>query len=85
MSIDLHLHSENSDGTDSPESIIEKAIEIQLEAISITDHEYLTNVPTSENIEIIKGVEVSVSWEKLEKSNPYAGIHLLLYLSLIHI
>ena len=52
MSIDLHLHSENSDGTDSPESIIEKAIEIQLEAISITDHEYLTNVPTSENIEI---------------------------------
>ena len=79
MSIDLHLHSENSDGTDSPESIIEKAIEIQLEAISITDHEYLTNVPTSENIEIIKGVEVSVSWEKLEKSNPYAGIHLLLY------
>ena len=27
MSIDLHLHSENSDGTDSPESIIEKAIE----------------------------------------------------------
>ncbi|MDA8813354.1 PHP domain-containing protein [Candidatus Actinomarina sp.] len=77
MSIDLHLHSENSDGTDSPESIIEKAIEIQLEAISITDHEYLTNVPTSENIEIIKGVEVSVSWEELEKSNPYAGIHLL--------
>ena len=50
MSIDLHLHSENSDGTDSTESIIEKAIEIQLEAISITDHEYLTNVPTSENI-----------------------------------
>ena len=47
MSIDLHLHSENSDGTDSPEGIIEKAIEIQLEAISITDHEYLTNVPTS--------------------------------------
>lgn len=79
MSIDLHLHSENSDGTDSPESIIEKAIEIQLEAISITDHEYLTKVPVSQHIEIISGVEVSVSWEKLEKSNPFAGIHLLLY------
>tara|TARA_B100001093_G_scaffold320493_2_gene305828 strand:+ start:1540 stop:2418 length:879 start_codon:yes stop_codon:yes gene_type:complete len=79
MSIDLHLHSENSDGTDSPQAIIEKAIEIQLEAISITDHEYLTKVPVSQHIEIIRGVEVSVSWEKLEKSNPFAGIHLLLY------
>ena len=79
MSIDLHLHSENSDGTDSPEAIIEKAIDIQLEAISITDHEYLTKVPVSQHIEIISGVEVSVSWEKLEKSNPFAGIHLLLY------
>ena len=79
MSIDLHLHSENSDGTDSPETIIERAIEIQLEAISITDHEYLTKVPVSQHIEIISGVEVSVSWEKLEKSNPFAGIHLLLY------
>ncbi|MCH1525003.1 MAG: PHP domain-containing protein [Candidatus Actinomarina sp.] len=79
MSIDLHLHSENSDGTDSPEAIIEKAIDIQLEAISITDHEYLTKVPVSQHIEIIRGVEVSVSWEKLEKSNPFAGIHLLLY------
>lgn len=79
MSIDLHLHSENSDGTESPETIIERAIEIQLEAISITDHEYLTKIPKHEGIEIIKGVEVSVSWEKLEESNPYAGIHLLLY------
>ena len=79
MSIDLHLHSENSDGTDSPEAIIEKAIDIQLEAISITDHEYLTKVPVSQHIEIIRGVEVSVSWEKVEKSNPFAGIHLLLY------
>ena len=79
MSIDLHLHSENSDGTDSPETIIERAIEIQLEAISITDHEYLTKVPVSQHIEIISGVEVSVSWGKLEKSNPFAGIHLLLY------
>ena len=68
MSIDLHLHSENSDGTDSPEAIIEKAIDIQLEAISITDHEYLTKVPVNQHIEIIRGVEVSVSWEKLEKS-----------------
>jgi len=79
MSIDLHLHSENSDGTESPETIIKRAIEIQLEAISITDHEYLTKIPKNQDIEIIKGVEVSVAWEQLEKLNPYAGVHLLLY------
>ena len=79
MSIDLHLHSENSDGTDSPETIIQKAVDLQLEAISITDHEYLTNVSVNQDIEIISGVEVSVAWEELEKSNPFAGIHLLIY------
>ena len=79
MSIDLHLHSENSDGTDSPETIIQKAVGLQLEAISITDHEYLTNVSVNQDIEIISGVEVSVAWEELEKSNPFAGIHLLIY------
>ena len=79
MSIDLHLHSENSDGTDSPETIIQKAVDLQLEAISITDHEYLTNVSVNQDIEIISGVEVSVAWEELEKSKPFAGIHLLIY------
>ena len=79
MSIDLHIHSENSDGTDSPEVIIQKAIDLQLEAISITDHEYLTRLPSNDEIEIINGVEVSVSWEELEESNAYAGLHLLLY------
>ena len=79
MSIDLHLHSENSDGTDSPETIIQKAVDLQLEAISITDHEYLTKVSVNQDIEIISGVEVSVAWEELEKSNPFAGIHLLIY------
>ena len=29
MSIDLHVHSVNSDGTDSTEAIIESSIELQ--------------------------------------------------------
>jgi len=79
VSIDLHLHSENSDGTDSPDTLIQKAIDLQLEAISITDHEYMTKTPKNSEIEIINGVEVSVTWRDLEESNLYAGIHLLLY------
>ena len=79
MGIDLHLHSENSDGTYSPDTLIQKATDLQLEAISITDHEYMTKTPENSEIEIINGVEVSVTWRDLEESNLYAGIHLLLY------
>ena len=77
MSIDLHVHSVNSDGTDSTEAIIESSIELQLEAICISDHEYLTKVPQQKNIEIIQGVEISVSWDLLDDANKFGGTHLL--------
>ena len=79
MSIDLHVHSVNSDGTESAEAIIESSIELQLEAICISDHEYLTKVPEQANIEIIQGVEISVSWNLLDKTNKFGGTHLLVY------
>ena len=56
MSIDLHIHSVNSDGTFSVEEIVNLSKELQLEAISITDHEYLTEVPSDNDIKIIKGI-----------------------------
>ena len=37
--IDLHIHSNNSDGSDSVEQILKKAEEQRLECISITDHD----------------------------------------------
>ena len=79
MSIDLHVHSVNSDGTDSTEAIIESSLELQLEAICISDHEYLTKVPQQNNIEIIQGVEISVSWDLLDDTNKFGGTHLLVY------
>ena len=67
MAIDLHIHSINSDGTDTVDEIVEKALEMELEAISITDHEYLT-IPEKNNlIEIIKGIEVSAIGKMLKK------------------
>ena len=53
MSIDLHIHSVNSDGTFSVEEIVNLSKELQLEAISITDHEYLTEVPYDNDIKIV--------------------------------
>ena len=66
MSIDLHIHSKNSDGTDTIDEIVSKSKDQQLQAISITDHEYLSEVKDNEGIEIISGVEMSVSWNDLD-------------------
>ena len=79
MSIDLHVHSINSDGTETVEAILESAIELQLEAICISDHEYLTKVPKHNEIEIIQGAEISVSWDLLDRKNKFGGTHLLVY------
>jgi len=38
LMVDLHIHSTYSDGADSPESIIEAAVESGLKHICITDH-----------------------------------------------
>jgi len=37
--IDLHLHTNFSDGTFSPKEVVEYAIKCGLRAISITDHD----------------------------------------------
>ena len=79
MSIDLHVHSINSDGTETVEAILESAVELQLEAICISDHEYLTKVPKHNEIEIIQGAEISVSWDLLDRKNKFGGTHLLVY------
>ena len=81
MKIDMHIHSDNSDGTKSPEQIVEMAKEIGLEIISITDHN--THKGSQEaiainnpNIEIIPGIEISAHDKKLPKS---ARLHILGY------
>jgi len=52
--IDLHIHTTNSDGTDSVETILKKAEELKLEYISITDHETCKGYKELEEIKIDK-------------------------------
>lgn len=40
---DLHMHSSYSDGKNSPEEMIEAAIELNYEAVAITDHVWKTS------------------------------------------
>jgi len=52
--IDLHIHTTNSDGTDSVKTILKKAEELKLEYISITDHETCKGYKELEEIKIDK-------------------------------
>lgn len=63
--VDLHMHTSYSDGKYSPEELILKAKEVDLEVISITDHDSLnaideaTELGNKYGIEVIPGVEIS--------------------------
>lgn len=65
FSADMHIHSNESDGTLKPEEIIRVAQKIKnLKAISITDHDTAQGSRialdyTSKNIEVIAGIEFS--------------------------
>ena len=81
MSIDLHIHTNFSDGTDSPQEIVEKSEKLGLKGIAITDHETIKGLLTitKDTIEVVKGVEISAKWDTLSEKNPESGIHILMY------
>ncbi|MFH1093569.1 MAG: PHP domain-containing protein [Candidatus Omnitrophota bacterium] len=70
--IDLHVHTNYSDGTFSPQEVTRYASEIELAAIAITDHDSVDGIiPAMEeaknrDLEIIPGVELSAEIEDFE-------------------
>ena len=79
MIIDLHIHTNISDGALSPKEVIDEAEKNGVSVISITDHDTidsytpeLFSYAESKNIKLICGVEISSKNEK-------AGIHVLGY------
>lgn len=77
--IDLHLHSDCSDGLLCPSDVVQKAKEIGLCAISIVDHDTIVGIPKAIEegrklgIEVITGVELSSQYQGKD-------IHILGYL-----
>ena len=63
--VDLHLHTTCSDGLDTPEEIVGKALDCGLRVISITDHDTVAGVSRAidaargKPLEIIPGIELS--------------------------
>ena len=59
MIIDLHVHTNRSDGLYSPKQVIKAAIKRGLDGIAITDHDVPPPRIRSDKILIIPGIEVS--------------------------
>src|SRR3954468_8999088 len=74
---DLHTHTIFSDGTHTPEGLVERAIKAGLKAIAVTDHDTTAGIDPARaaangQIEIIAGVEATAEFHGSE-------IHLLGY------
>jgi 3',5'-nucleoside bisphosphate phosphatase len=69
MLIDLHTHSNASDGTDSPSQLINKAINRGINILALTDHDTtrgwneashaLLNHPSQSTMKLVLGAEIS--------------------------
>ncbi len=67
--VDLHTHSNISDGDLSPAMLIGEAVKSGLTAIALTDHDTINGIESAktaalaENIRFIPGIELNISWE----------------------
>ncbi len=65
QSADLHAHTTCSDGVLTPEELVAAAVEAELDALAITDHDTLSGVgpaqraASSTNVEVVPGIELS--------------------------
>ena len=66
--IDLHTHTTASDGTFSPSELVSYAIEKNLSALAITDHDTISGLKeaftaaSGSNLELIPGIEFSTEY-----------------------
>lgn len=71
--IDLHIHTNASDGSMTPEEIFQMALQYKLKAISITDHNTIDSIEKGitlakdGRIEFIPGIELTVNWHHQEE------------------
>lgn len=76
--IDLHTHSNVSDGSDPPARVVELAAAAGCRAVALTDHDRLDGISAAREaslawgIELVSGCEVSCAW-------PGGTLHLLVY------
>ena len=79
MRIDLHTHSNRSDGTTSPADVVAEASEAGLDVVALTDHDTTrgwddaADAARRVGIDVVRGIEISCRHRGI-------SIHLLAYL-----
>lgn len=69
-SIDLHMHSNVSDGLLSPSELVAHAATHRVKVLALTDHDDTRGLDEAQleahrlGVQLIKGVEISVTWKK---------------------
>ena len=76
---DLHIHTNESDGTFSPEEVLEHASECNLKAIAITDHDSVTAINPAVRIARQYGIEIIPGVELTTYTPDDIEIHILAY------
>ncbi len=77
--IDLHSHSDRSDGTDTPAALVRRAHERGVDVLALTDHDTTegwaeaADVAERTGVRLVRGIEISTI-------HAGSGVHLLAYL-----
>ncbi|CAM3020714.1 PHP domain-containing protein [Acinetobacter celticus] len=80
--VDLHTHSNISDGTLSPEQLVRAANEVGIHTLALTDHDTMDGLIQAEEIakelgiQLISGVEISSQWSRPATNKTY-GVHIV--------
>lgn len=80
--IDLHTHSNISDGTLSPELLVQAAIDVNLHMLALTDHDTMDGLQRAKiaaqghDLNIISGAEISSQWSRPSTKKSY-GVHIV--------
>jgi predicted metal-dependent phosphoesterase TrpH len=76
--IDLHTHSDESDGTFTPSEVVRRAAEVGLDVVALTDHDTTAGLEEAAEaarevgVELVPGVEFSAEYQA-------TSIHVLCY------
>lgn len=82
IGVDLHTHSNISDGTLTPEELIQAAHALGIKTFALTDHDTMDGVlrakHCAENLgmQLISGVEISSQWSRPSTKKSY-GVHIV--------
>jgi predicted metal-dependent phosphoesterase TrpH len=74
LRVDLHSHTKCSDGSLTPQELVERAVNFQLDVLAITDHDTVAGLSIAKDyiveknhpLKLVNGIEISTSWHGFE-------------------